>query len=290
MTEAIVADVKARAGSATAEPKKVSRVTMLISDWIDVPDCIMQRDTKARAKTAIEYLSKPLLPHYEASAASFKGELVKLDGHTRALLWAEGKIPQIQDHVNLNVYRVDSLDELRDLYEAFDSRRASKTAKDTTESACKTHGLRLTSQALRGHRFGLALNTATLLRASERYEQVALVRDELEMLDEIDPKQGVMWNPHFAAALVTMKLHGEKAKQFWYRFNHSDFHPGDYINNAIKLTSEAKGCTGQFASYKQFVHQLIWLCDRWVKNPDDMHCGSIPSLTVIEAWELINAE
>lgn len=290
--EAVKGRIKETGPTVPAEltPAKVTRQTMLIADWAEVPDCIMQRDTKTRAKTAIGYLNKPLLPHYEVSAASFRGDLIKLDGHTRSLLWASGKIPRIQEHVNVNVYHVDALDELRDLYEAFDSRRASKTAKDTTESACKTHGLSLSSQALRGYRFGLALNTATLLRASERYEQVALVRDELEMLDEIDPKQGVMWNPHFAAALVTMKLHGEKAKQFWYRLNHNDHHPADYIHNALGLTKDAKGCTGQFASYKQFVHQLIWLCDRWVKNPGDIHIGSIPSMTVIEAWEEIRAK
>lgn len=289
----VVEAVKARAGSAVMETPKVERIVMHITDWIGVEDCPMQRDTAARAKRAQGYLRFPLATHYEVSAARYNGQLIKLDGHTRALLWSEGTIPfDPLGTVNVTVYNVSTLTEMRALYESFDNKLASKTASDSTLSAVKSNGLVLTSTLLRAARFGQALNTASQLPAAERYEQVRLFARELEILDELNMSTTYCWNPHIAAALLTIKLHGDKARDFWHRVNHSDGCSeggrGDPVFTAGQITLKARGKVGQFESFQKFVHQLLWLCDRYVRDPHS-HVKRTCETTVTDYWQRIRS-
>lgn len=290
----VIEEVKSRSTvPALLPPPKVERVMMIIDDWIDVEDCPMQRDTAARAKRAQDYLRHPLPTHYEVSAACYSGKMIKLDGHTRALLWKEGTIDRISDSVNVTVYNVDSLAEMRSLYESFDSKLASKTAYDNTLSAVKSNDLVLSSTVLRSARFGQALNVASQLPASERYEQVRMFVSELEMLDELNMSSSNCWNPHIAAALLTLKLHGGAARDFWHRVNHSDGCSeggvGDPVFTAGQLTLKSRGKVGQYHSFQKLVHQLLWLCDRFVRDPHRPIKRTCET-TVTDYWQRIRSK
>lgn len=289
--EDVIAAVKARSSVSTLlPPPKVERMMMIVDDWIEVEDCPMQRDTAARAKKAQDYLRRPLPTHYEVSAARYGDKLIKLDGHTRALLWKEGTIDRICDSVNVTIYTVNSLAEMRSLYESFDSKLASKTAYDNTLSAVKSNGLVLSSTVLRTARFGQALNVASQLPASERYEQVRMFVPELEMLDELNMGSSSCWNPHIAAALLTLKLHGPAARDFWHRVNHNDGCSeggvGDPVFTVNQLTLKSRGKVGQYHSFQKLVHQLLWLCDRFVRDPH-RSVKRICETTVTDYWQRI---
>ena len=103
--------------------------TMSVSQWIAVPDCPIQRDTERHASKA-KHLLKPLDIHAVTFAAELPdGSLVKLDGHTRALLWKRNQVRHPPE-VRVNVIPVKNIAEANVLYGTLDSKDALETASD----------------------------------------------------------------------------------------------------------------------------------------------------------------
>lgn len=71
---------------------------MLVEDWIKVEDNPIQRDTEKHAAKA-KHLMTPHPSHSFVFAAELpNGKLIKLDGHTRALMWRRKDVsPPMQD-------------------------------------------------------------------------------------------------------------------------------------------------------------------------------------------------
>ena len=65
---------------------------MTVAEWIKVEDNPIQRDTEHHAAKA-KHLLTPLPSHAFVFACELpNGKLIKLDGHTRALLWQRGQV------------------------------------------------------------------------------------------------------------------------------------------------------------------------------------------------------
>ena len=72
--------------------KPPCRITMKIEEWIHVPDNPVQRNTEEHARRA-RHLFNPSPTHAVAAMAELPdGQRFKLDGHTRAYLWARGDV------------------------------------------------------------------------------------------------------------------------------------------------------------------------------------------------------
>ena len=92
-------------------------IRMSVDEWIKVKANPRQRDTEKHAAKA-KHLLTPSPDHAHVSAARLPNEtLVKLDGHTRALLWKRGTVPA------LRIYQLTTI--LRDRNEMLEFKHSS---------------------------------------------------------------------------------------------------------------------------------------------------------------------
>lgn len=208
-----------------------STVTMSVAAWIAVPDNPRQRDTEKRARVAIQWLSTPSPTHHVVPAGRLPdGSLVKLDGHTRAFLWARHQIP-VPVQVRVNIFRIRNLSEAAELYTHFDNIRAAEKATDRTFGAMREIGFEAKGSFVRRCNFAEALRGATAFaqgqvgrhdRTIREYELVRLWRPELELLDTLDPDPREFPGPLVCAFILSMRRRGGKAGEFWLRYKTKD--------------------------------------------------------------------
>jgi hypothetical protein len=194
---------------------------MSLAEWIQMRGHPRQRDTERQAKR----------PHWQDArlatgtlkealrlvvAATFKGDLYKVDGHTRGYLWSIGEL-EAPDTVIATVHRASSYDDLMALYSGYDTASAAETQNDRVYGAFREAGLILKSKRLRDGFFVDALNIA--LRGSTRkdqdkratpeldlYKAVATFSPELRLLDSVNPQPDVFYGGIVAAALIALSL------------------------------------------------------------------------------------
>ena len=88
--------------------------TMLPEEWFTVPDCPIQRDTKRHAdKASKSHLKQQSSAQWIVHMATLPdGRCFKVDGHTRSLLWEEGRLP-VPEFLHVMVHPCQSLPEFR---------------------------------------------------------------------------------------------------------------------------------------------------------------------------------
>jgi len=120
----------------------ITAIEMTAEEWIRVPPNPRQRNTIMHARSA-KYLLTPQPTHLSVAAARLPdGQLVKIDGHTRAYLW-QTRAVQPPPKVLVNVYPVQSIAEAEHLCQMYDSLGPVKTFKDLMYSATKAFGMEL---------------------------------------------------------------------------------------------------------------------------------------------------
>ncbi len=195
---------------------------LAVSAWIALSDHPRKRDTARQSRKS----------HWEAVraatgaaresvrwvvAAELDGQIYKVDGHTRALLWASGKLPH-PDGVLATVYRCKNREELNALHATFDTQAAAETVFDKVSGAFSEQGLVLTSKRLRSGTIADALSIATrgVARGEDAeggtsdefdvYNAVALYAQELRLLDTVNPQNEVFYTGLLAAALLSLAV------------------------------------------------------------------------------------
>jgi hypothetical protein len=189
-------------------------IQMTPHQWALVKDNPIQRDTVAHAKKAENaHLKKSSSAQLIVHAAILPDQsLIKLDGHTRSLLWQEGRL-SAPEAVHVMLHKVSSIEDAIELYKHFDNPSATENAGDRLSGAYRKHALTPTSWLLRHGGITSALN---LLGSSPNvYDAVGVWKQELQLLDEMDAHNSVMPGPLIAAALATLRKHGPKALDFW---------------------------------------------------------------------------
>ena len=195
---------------------------LAVSAWIALPDHPRKRDTARQARKGHWQAVRTATGAAQEStrwvvAAELEGELFKVDGHTRALLWASGKLPH-PDGVLATVYRCKNRDELNALHAAFDTQAAAETVFDKVTGAFSEQGLVLTSKRLRSGTIADALSIATrgVARGEDAeggtsddfdvYNAVALFAEELRLLDTANPQNEVFYTGLLSAALLSLAV------------------------------------------------------------------------------------
>lgn len=189
-------------------------IQMKPAQWAAVQDNPIQRDTEAHAKKAVRghlrtASSSQMLVH---AAVLPDGTVVKLDGHTRALLWSDGRLaapPMVQ----VVLHEVDSMAQAMALYKEFDAPGATEGATDRLSGAFRLHGIVPKNKILTQGGVTSAMNIIEQQRPI--YEMVGEWKDELLLLDEVDATPTAMPSTLICAALVTLRRHGAKALDFW---------------------------------------------------------------------------
>lgn len=209
----------------TAQKFEYARtVEMTADEWIALPDNGRQRNTAVRALKALHLLA-PLPLHNHLDAALLPdGSMVKADGHTRAYLWKNGSVPK-PDRVFVRLWRCVDEAEERDLYTFFDNQHAVETTSDKLYGAMRENEIKFISDLLSTNRFSGGLRIASELydghNAYSKDMVYRVFRDwmpEFQMLDEVAPKTRKFQSPIIASALLTFKLFGSAAQDFWGRY------------------------------------------------------------------------
>lgn len=202
---------------------------MKVSEWIKVKDNPIQRDTERHAAKA-KHLLTPLPIHAIVYAAELpNGTLVKLDGHTRALLWKRNQV-QHPPEVEVNIIRVADIEEAKRLYKTIDSRDAVETIPDKISGAFNSLNFSPESGLLKQGNIAHALRISWNIKSGyspissgpknklvpfELYEAVTEFSSEIFALDSfpdahVRPTSGIV-----AAFILTMRKHGKNIVPFW---------------------------------------------------------------------------
>lgn len=203
-------------------------IEMTPEQWLAVPDNPIQRDTEKHARKASQrHLKHPSVTHESVAAAELpSGELIKLDGHSRALLWATKKL-EAPRKLSVNVYPAADLTVVCALYKEFDSKDAVELASDRLSGAYRLHGIFPQSNLLKAG--GVPSALLILNKEREIYDNVLAYKDELLLIDQLDANTREMPSTLIAAALVTLTAAGSDGMRFWRAYITGD---GIRINGA----------------------------------------------------------
>ncbi|MEE9355666.1 MAG: hypothetical protein V3U75_08775 [Methylococcaceae bacterium] len=177
--------------------------------------------TEHRAKTGSHWKllatkSKPIQASLTVVAAALlKDDLYKLDGHARSIHWESGYLEK-PANVIACIYIVDSMQEMIDLYSVIHGGR--RFGYENIITACDALDIKLKSVRFKHGLFLEALNIA--LRGAPRSRQdkrthkneidlnksLSLFKDELEMLDHLDPPKDVFLTGVIAAGLIMLSI------------------------------------------------------------------------------------
>lgn len=195
---------------------------MSVSDWIKVRDNPIQRDTERHAAKA-KHLLTPLPIHAVVFAAQLPGgDLIKLDGHTRALMWKRNDVKH-PPHVDVNVIKVDSVECAIELYKTFDSREALETATDKITGGFRKVGFKPDSALVASGAVTTSLKIAWVGvhgfgrdgQAHDIYEMVDEFAAEILALDEMGLRKGIAPSGVIAAVLLSYRKHNDRVLPFW---------------------------------------------------------------------------
>lgn len=228
---------------------------MFPKDWIAVRANPIQRDTERHAAKA-KHLKTFHPTHAVVHAAELpNGKLVKLDGHTRALLWQRKEV-EAPVQLNVVVYPVKDMAEAEQLYQDFDSKDALETTRDKVSGAYNKHdfepqsgllqngnivsALRMAQGVLLGGSVKTSMATGGAQRSPRQSEVgkasiYAMINEwsyELHTLDGFGLRQGQITAGIIGAFLVSARKYGHDVNRFW---------TGVFANKGNKIGSEMDG-------------------------------------------------
>ena len=213
----------------------VSTMEMDYEDFIRLLEVPMQRNTEERLKTAkhlrvlrpehcIVHLVRLTKDCTVKGKLYRKGTLMRVDSNTRAMTWEEGKSDAIPEKVLAIIYDWETMDEVKECYNCFDSSEATeKNQQKLFGIITGMYNYQPKSQRLTQGIILSGLNKACHFMYPDRWNQSSVKAQNLEgmvgpwiadgtlqALDEImadTPKEG--WNqPFIAAALMSLKHYG----------------------------------------------------------------------------------
>lgn len=227
---------------------------MLVEDWIKVEDNPIQRDTEKHAVRAKHLLTPHPSHSYVFAAELPSGKLIKLDGHTRALMWRRKDVAAPMQ-VFVAVIPCKDKAEAEQMYKDFDSKDALETTKDKVYGAFNRHNFEPISGLLQTGSITAALRIAwgvhgggTVSRGSagsqigksDIYTMIDEFSYELHALDGFKLQQGAVPSAVVAAFVLSYRRYGHKLTPFWR---------GVFGNTGTKLGAEMDGV--------QAIHELI---------------------------------
>ena len=203
----------------------MKQIKMTVDAWIEINDNPRQRNTQFHSKRAVKnHLSELSETHCRVAAAELpNGTQYKLDGHTRAYLWARDLLekPKL---LFCDLYKVKDIGEAIELYQHFDNQMAVETSGDKLAGALNLYGI---SQNSRMWTNGGA---TTALKAI--YTNITVGISKVDIADCVKPFAKALklvescgfHHPHFpapvlTALILTVHLNGTEALSFWTAYD-----------------------------------------------------------------------
>jgi hypothetical protein len=238
-------------------PKYRKRTMMSVEGWVAIADNPRQRDTERHARKAVrDHLSKYHPVHQFVQMGELPdGSQYKLDGHTRALLWGNGKLPP-PAFVYVDVWDCADLEQVKSLYRTFDYKGAVETGTDQLQGAMREARIELRSPYLNTGRFGTAIreafsyvagahsNTGLAKQAFDHWDNPALIysavryfANPLQALDQLEITQAKFPTGVMMGAFITLSRPYPAVSatwRFWAEYSAGKGYQGDDGMNAVR--------------------------------------------------------
>lgn len=203
--------------------KEVSKETIKTADFFKYDEVPMQRNHELRANSvAKELLKNPfLLSGLEVSLVEYPdGKRQIANGNTRKFIWMnyDDFGVQIPSHLYATIYKVKDVNDVKKIYDSFDSQLAVENSKHKITGHYRQIGLAFSDRTLAAGQIGKALeyvgngyiteNGFQLNGKKNVYDVITEFRDELLALDKIKIGQYLKGQSTIAATLMVMKKYG----------------------------------------------------------------------------------
>jgi hypothetical protein len=249
----------------------VTVVKMTVEAWIAVKDNPKQRDTARHAQKAVNKHLKEVAATQSVVAAAqvLGGEMYKLDGHTRSLLWSDGRLAR-PSHVDVMVYPCATIEEAIALYDTFDNPGAVDTTADALHSAFRLAGYTPQSGLLKE---GGVVTAFRLLHWSAHclVQLVAYWREELIALDRLGLTKKSLNSAGIATSLLAVREYGQRGLEFVSKVATNDGirieGKSCGVDEACRLLLEKKGKVRSSTPAQRIIaSKLMGCCVRWMAN------------------------
>lgn len=213
----------------------IEKKEIAIEDFLKFPEVPMQRDTEGRAQTSKvkKMLSGKVLPvHLDVALIELtqddvyynkqypKGYQAIVNGCTRRYYWDNRLSKNIPEKVHATIYKCKDMNEVRELYNTFDSPDATERKQEKLYGIlCGLFDFEPTCSKLQKGEFISALNISCFYLSPKEYNQPSVTVDQLPhqvkcYIEEIKAFDKICKNPKkwdqslVAAALMSLKVYG----------------------------------------------------------------------------------
>ncbi len=254
--------------------------TMTAAEWSAVADNPRQRDTVGRASKA-KHLDTLEPTHTIVSIAELPdGKRYKLDGHTRAYKWqADPKLAPAFP-LDVRVYVVADLAEVKRIYMHFDGKAAVETAADLVFGGMREVKISPKSEFVRRSRFAAALTAAYSYVCGDiikvtHYERVRFFQKQIRSLDTFVGATKRMCSPATCVYLMAHRKHGDAVNDFFQRFikdeGIKDGRRRDSVQWFSELMSEyVKAARGKGPVFNHYVGHGLRCVEMWLNDKSSM--------------------
>lgn len=250
--------------------------TMTASEWANVADNPRQRDTIARASRA-KHLDTLEPTHTLVSIAELPdGERYKLDAHTRAYKWKADPALSPKCDLDVRVYVVKDITEVKRLYTHFDGKQAVETASDAVFGGMREVGIIPKSDFVRRARFASALTEAysyicgDLMKVTH-YDRVRFFQKDIRSLDLFVGSSRRMCSPATCVYLMAHRKHGDRVNHFFQRYLKDEGTKDGKRRDCVQWFSEqmgeyVKAARGKGPIFNHYVGHGLRLVEMWLND------------------------
>lgn len=260
----------------TAVQHETYMTTMTSEEWASVADNPRQRDTVGRASKA-KHLDVLEPTHTLVSIAELPdGRRFKLDAHTRAYKWQANPELAPASDLDVRVYVVADVNEVKRLYTHFDGKAAVETAADAVFGGMREARIVPKSEFVRRARFAAALTEAYRYSCGDlikvtHYERVRFFQKQVRSLDSFVGSTRRMCSPATCVYLLAHKKHGDAVNEFFGRYisdeGIKDGKRRDCVQWFTELMSEyVKSARGKGPVFTHFVGHGLRCIEMWLND------------------------
>ena len=193
-----------------------STILMTPDEFVEIPENPRQRNThRHAAKACRRHLREGHHAHAKVNIAILPGgQRFKLDAHTRAFLWLDGRLPA-PAQLSVDVWECKSLEEVEELYLTFDNRDAAEQNNALLFGTLRSKGLELTSTLLLNAGIYAALQHIFGTQIDVAIDTPDVIVSTLKTIDEYGFTGHRINSGLLAAMIATVHRDGIKALEFW---------------------------------------------------------------------------
>jgi hypothetical protein len=273
--------------------EKESFSVMSVGEFFEIPDNPRQRDTQRHAKKAQKgHLREAAEIHKFVEVAALPdGRMIKLDGHTRAYLWQLGQL-DAPAFVVAKIRKAKDEKEVMRMYLEYDGQGPVETSQDRVYGALNQTETAFQSTLMRSGKYISALSLAKRgyidTKATEGegiYDLIAEFRDELLKIDALSPATERFVSGVLAAAIITLRKHGDEALKFWSAYSRGLGEKVGKEKCAVQMLDDLVRMRRAAGTLSARVHvvdvcgKAIAACDKWLKG--EKYTGGIKGVDVL---------